>query len=277
MSSPRISGATPVFALLGNPVSHSLSPAIYNAALRALDIDAIYIALACESVDVPSVMRSLAGGNITVPHKGTAANALDKSTDRVSRTHACNTFWWQGKRLCGDNTDVIGFSVALRRLLDDPAGARVLVVGAGGAARAAVHALLDAKADEITVIARSRARRREIETVAGRQGRRVHVVASEEKAYGQGYDLVVNATPLGLKDTDKPPLKFEKLDGLRAVFDMVYRRGGVTPWVQRAMALGIPAGDGSEMLLQQAAAAFEIWWDVDAPIRAMRAAMESPA
>jgi shikimate dehydrogenase len=271
----RIRGSTPVFALLGNPVSHSLSPIIYNAALRATDLEAVYVALACEADALPSVMRSLAGGNITVPHKGNAAEALDRSTQRVARTRACNTFWKQGKRLCGDNTDVIGFSVALRRLLPDPAGARVLVVGAGGAARAAVYALLDAKVDEITVIARSRARRKEIEAVAGRLVRRVHVVASEKSVTGEGYDLLVNATPLGLKESDRAPFKFEKLGALRTVFDMVYRRGG-TAWVQRATALGIPAIDGMEMLLQQAAAAFEIWWDIDAPIRAMRAAMDSP-
>jgi shikimate dehydrogenase len=275
VSKPRLSGSTPVFALLGNPVSHSLSPNIYNAALRAANLDAVYVALACETDAVPSVMRSLAGGNITVPHKGVASATVDKSTERVARTRACNTFWIQGKRLCGDNTDVIGFSVALRRLFDDPAGTRVLIVGAGGGARAAVFALLDAKVDEITVIARSRARRKEIEAVAGRQVRRVHVVASEKAVTGEGYDLLVNATPLGLRETDKTPFKFEKLGGLRAVFDMVYRRGG-TAWMQRANAMGIPAIDGMEMLLQQAAAAFEIWWDVDAPVRAMRAAIESP-
>lgn len=275
MSKPRISGSTPVFALLGNPVGHSLSPNIYNAALRATKLDAVYVALACEADAVPSIMHSLAGGNITVPHKGVAAASLDKNTDRVARTRACNTFWMQGKRLCGDNTDVIGFSVALRRLLPDPAGVRVLVVGAGGAARAAVFALLDAQAQDITVIARSRTRRKEIEAVAGRHARRVHVVASEQAVIGDGFDLLVNATPLGLKETDKAPFKFEKLDGLRAVFDMVYRRGG-TAWAQRASAMGIPAIDGTEMLLQQAAAAFEIWWDVDAPIHAMRAAIDSP-
>jgi shikimate dehydrogenase len=275
VSKLQIKGSTPVFALLGNPVSHSLSPNIYNAALRATDLEAVYVAVACESEAVPSIMRSLAGGNITVPHKGVAAVSLEKSTDRVARTRACNTFWKQGKRLCGDNTDVIGFSVALRRLLPDPAGARVLIVGAGGAARAAVYALLDTGADEINVIARSRARRKEMEAVAGRHVGRVHVVGSEKAVLGEGFDLLVNATPLGLKTTDKAPFKFEKLGGLRAVFDMVYRRGG-TAWVQRANAMGIPAVDGTEMLLQQAAAAFEIWWDVDAPVRAMRAAIEAP-
>lgn len=275
MSALRIDGATSVFALLGNPVSHSLSPVIHNAAMRSAGIDAVYVALQCEAEDVASVMRSLTGGNVTVPHKGVAAAALDRATERAVRTNACNTFWTERGRVMGDNTDVIGFSVALRRVLPDPSGARVLVIGAGGAARAAVYALLESDVDEITVIARDRARRAEIEHVAGRRARRVSVVANEKSVYREGYDLVINATPLGLKDSDRSPLRFEKLDGLRAAFDMVYRAGG-TVWARRAAALGIPAVDGTEMLLQQAAAAFEIWFETDAPMKAMRSAIHSP-
>lgn len=273
--STSINAESEVFALLGNPVSHSLSPLIHNAALRSAGIAAVYVALQCEADDVPGVMRTLAGGNVSVPHKGVAADALQRATERAVRTNACNTFWTERGRLVGDNTDVIGFSVALRRLLPDPAGARVLIIGAGGAARAAVYALLESDVDEITVIARDRARRAEIEAVAGRRAARVHVAADEKLAHRQGYDLVVNATPLGLKENDRSPLRFEKLDGLRAVFDMVYRRGG-TAWVKRAESLGIPAVDGTEMLLQQAAAAFEIWFDTDAPMKAMRSAIQSP-
>ena len=262
----------PVFAILGNPVAHSLSPAIYNAAFKATDIDAVYVALETETKDVRSVMRTLDGGNITVPHKGTAAASLDRATARVKRTRACNTFWKEGSRLFGDNTDTIGFAVALRRLLPDPAGARVLVIGAGGAARAAVSALLEDEVDENTVIARNKRRRDEIEEVAGRRARRVHVVASEKKLGDQGFDLVVNATPLGLKDRDALPIEFHKLGGLRTVFDMVYRAGG-TAWVRKASSYGIPAIDGTEMLVQQAAAAFEIWTGLDAPVTAMRNAL----
>jgi shikimate dehydrogenase len=271
----RLTGETRAFAILGNPVSHTLSPVIQNAALQAEQLDAVYVALACTSDDVPAVMRSLAGGNVTIPHKGAAAQALDRATSRVQRTAACNTFWSDGKRLYGDNTDVIGFSVALRRLLPDPAGARVLIIGAGGAARAAVYALLEDDVDEITVLARQRRRRAEIEHVAGRRGRRVNVLGNEKAVHNQGFDLVVNATPLGMKPRDAAPFKLERLGGVRAVFDMVYRPEG-TAWSRRAAASGIPAIDGMEMLLQQAAAAFEIWWDIDAPLDVMRAAIGSP-
>jgi shikimate dehydrogenase len=271
----NVTGETRAFAILGNPVQHALSPVLHNAAFDAEDLDAVYVALQCAEPDVPALMRSLAGGNVTIPHKGTAARALDRATTRVQRTSACNTFWFDGKRLYGDNTDVIGFSVALRLLLPDPAGARVLIVGAGGAARAAVHALLEDDVDQITVLARHRSRKAEIENVAGRRHRRVEVVGQDKRIHGEGFDLVVNATPLGMNPKDSLPFKLEKLGGVRAVFDMVYRQGG-TAWARRAAASGIPAIDGTEMLLQQAAAAFEIWWDIDAPIHVMRKAIATP-
>ncbi len=270
-----ISAATRVFAILGDPVTHSLSPIIQNAALRAASLDAAYVALRVNDQAVTAVMRTLAGGNVTIPHKGGAAVSLDRATTRVKQTRACNTFWTDGKRLLGDNTDVIGFSVALRLLLPDVNGTRVLIAGAGGAARAALYALLEDGADEVVVIARSRGRRAELEQVAGRRARRVDVVANEKAVRGEGFDLVVNATPLGLKDKDPAPLHLGRLAAVRAVFDMVYRPDG-TRWSRFAAAAGIPAMDGKEMLLQQAAAAFEIWWDIDAPMRQMRAAMEAP-
>lgn len=271
----KITARTRTFALLGEPVAHSLSPVIQNAAIEAEQLDAAYVALQCVESNVAGVMRTLSGGNVSIPHKGVAARAVDRATSRVQRTEACNTFWSDGKRLYGDNTDVIGFSVALRRLLTDPAGARVLIVGAGGGARAAVYALLEADVDQIVVLARRSVRRAEIGRVAGRRARRVEVVASEKSIHNQGFDLVVNATPLGLNDRDATPLRLEKLAAVRAVFDMVYRPAG-TRWARRAAAGGIPAIDGTEMLLQQAAAAFEIWWDMDAPIDVMRAAIETP-
>ena len=270
-----MSARTRVFAILGDPVAHTLSPTLQNAALRSRELDAVYVALRVTDADVPSVMRTLAGGNVTIPHKGAAAAALDRATARVTRTRACNTFWSDGKRLLGDNTDVIGFSVALRRLFRDVTGARVLIAGAGGAARAALYALLEDGADDVTVIARNRGRRKEIESVAGRRARRVHIVASEKKVKGEPFDLVVNATPLGLGKKDPMPLRLDPLGDVRGVFDMVYRSEG-TRWSDDAARRGIAAMDGKEMLLQQAAAAFEIWWEMDAPIERMRAAMEAP-
>jgi shikimate dehydrogenase len=121
------------------------------------------------------------------------------------------------------------------------------------------------------VLGRKPAREREITAAAGRRAKRVAYITREALLHQEGFDLVVNATPLGLRDDDRTPFRFSALAGLTAVFDMAYRAGG-TAWVRQALANGIPAVDGSEMLIQQAAAAFELWFDTDAPIAAMRKA-----
>ncbi len=265
-----------VFAVLGDPVAHSLSPAIQNAAFRAAGLDGRYVAIACEPDDVAPAMRTLAraggGGNVTVPHKRRAAAALDRAAAAVGRTGACNTFWGEGARTCGDNTDVEGARRAVRAVLEGPArGARVLLVGAGGGARAAVAALVDEGAAEVRVVNRTAARARAMAAEAG--DARVRVVADVDVLEGRAFDLVLNATSLGLSARDPLPVALDRLGSVGAVLDMVYAPAG-TRLTAAARARGIPAMDGGEMLLRQGAAAFELWWGREAPLPAMRRALE---
>jgi shikimate dehydrogenase len=273
---PPLSAQTRTFALLGNPVAHSLSPAIHAAAMRHAGVDGVYVALRCESNDVKGLLLGLAraggGGNVTVPHKGVAARIVEAPTRRVRATRACNTFWFRRGRVHGENTDAPAFAAALRNVAGEVRGSRALILGAGGAARSAVYALLEDGCDQIAILGRSGARAREIVQAAGKLRRRVVFTTKEADVRGEGFDVVINATPLGLRDRDRLPLRFEKLGGLTAVFDMVYKKGG-TAWVRRARALGIPATDGGEMLVRQAAAAFELWFEQEAPIAVMRAAI----
>jgi len=172
----------------------------------------------------------------------------------------------------GDNTDVEGFRRAIASfLLQGPEGARVLMLGAGGAARAALVALLDDGVDEVRLLNRSVERARAVSRRIG--GERVRVVPLASELDGEDFDLVVNATRLGLHADDPLPLDLETLGGVGAVFDMVYGEEG-TPFVTAAEARGIRATDGIEMLIQQGAAAFERWWDQEAPVDAMRDAFE---
>lgn len=276
MKKHAISAATRVFAILGDPVAHSLSPLIHNAAMRAASIDAVYVALRAPQPDVAALMHSLAqsggGGNVTLPHKGLAADIVDKPSARVRATHACNTFWLHKGRVHGENTDVLGFRTAVRGVIGDVGGTRVLLLGAGGGARAVLYALLTDGCSQVTVLARDPGRLPELEHAAGSHAGRVLVVNDSRALRGQGFDLVVNATPLGIKPNDRMPLQLSRLSAVRAVYDIVYQPHG-TRWVKYARALGLPAADGTEMLLQQAAAAFELWFEQDAPLRAMRAAL----
>jgi len=271
-----ITAATRLIALLGDPVSHSLSPIFQNAAFRAAGVDGIYVALRCDAAALPGLMRGIAraggGGNITVPHKLEAARIVERATAAVQRTGACNTFWEEEGRLCGDNTDVAGFRAALRAVLASPAGARVLVLGAGGAASAALAGLEEERAAGVTLLARSPSRAEELRRrfEAGRL--EIRVARGPEDIHGERFDLVVNATPLGLRPDDPLPLDAADLAAAGAVLDLVYG-AGPTRWVEAARALGIPAADGMLMLVEQGAAAFERWWGVPAPVEAMREAL----
>jgi len=154
-----------LFALLGGRTGHSLSPVLHRAAFDALGVDACYGRLDIRGAEVEPVMRALArqgGGNVTFPHKARAAAALDVASEAVRVTGACNCFWSEaGGALAGDNTDVRGFAEAAAGLVPGgPEGLRVLVLGAGGAARAVVRACLDGGARSVEILNRTPERSR---------------------------------------------------------------------------------------------------------------------
>lgn len=273
---------TRLFAILGDPVAHSLSPVFQNAAFRHFGLDAVYVALRCAPSDVPGLIRGIAlaggGGNVTVPHKAVAAAAVDLPSPAVTRTGACNCYWGADGRVHGDNTDVDGARGAVNALLGrEPAGASVLLLGAGGAASAAVCALADAGASRIAIANRTLNRARALADRFRAPGLRIDVAASAEELRGDRFDLVINSTSLGLKTDDAPPLDPAIAEGwIGAALDMVYTPGE-TAWTRAMRAHSIPAADGSEMLVRQGAAAFTRWFGVAAPIDQMRAAISIPA
>lgn len=275
----RISAATRVFALLGDPVDHSLSPGIQNAAFREAGVDGVYVALRCDAEDLAGLMRALAraggGGNVTLPHKEEAAAVVDRPSDAVRRTGACNTFWGEEDEVRGDNTDVEGFRRALRAFLgEEPDGARVLLLGAGGAARATLVGLLDGGVEEVVLLNRTVERARVVARRIG--GERAQVAESVEAVEGEPFDLVVNATRLGLSPDDPLPVDLELLGTVRAVIDLVYGEDG-TRFARAARDRGIQAADGAEMLVRQGAVSFERWWGRRPPLDAMRSALDRRA
>lgn len=264
------------YVLLGAPVDHSASPAIHRAAFETLELDARYEAREVSAAELVPAMRAWSargGGNVTLPHKERAAAALEAWSDAVEATGACNCFWRDGRgRLAGDNTDVDGFLAAVDELLtaEPLADARVLLLGAGGAARATAYACLRAGVRKVEVLnrtgPRARAMEREIPGAAGR----LEALSPPAQLRG-GYDLVVNATSLGLRPADPLPLALEGLEA-GAVLDLVYAPGE-TEWCRRARRLGIPAADGLGMLVHQAAFSLRRWRPgVEPPLEVMRAA-----
>ncbi len=274
-----ISGGTRLIAVLGDPVSHSLSPRIQNAAITARGLDAVYVALRAGSASFPGLLVGLAraggGGNVTIPHKQLAATLLERATPAVRNTGACNTFWLEDGRIHGDNTDVEGFAVAAREVVGNSLeGARVLILGAGGAARAALYALTQAGVDQVVVLNRTRERADALIASSPPAASDVRAVDHAGELRGQKFDLVVNATSLGLRGSDTLPLQPE-VANFSAALDLVYAPTA-TPWVQQLRGLGIPAADGKEMLVRQGAASFKCWWGIDASLDSMREALSSP-
>jgi shikimate dehydrogenase len=268
----EVSAKTRLLAVLGDPVGHSLSPMMHNAAIHALGLDAVYVGWGTAAGALATALSALAAvggaGNVTVPHKEAAERCVTRKTELCTRVGACNTFWTEDGTLVGDNTDVAGIQAALRQL-DADGGGNWLVVGTGGAARAVAVAAADAKAD-LHVLSRDAARARDFAEWARGRGARA------APARGTLHpDVAINATPAGWKDSD--PLPFDPPQSgarLRAALDLVYARGG-TRWVRTLRAAGVPAQDGREVLLHQGAAAFRRFFpEQEAPLDVMRAAVQ---
>ena len=268
---------TRLLPLLGDPILHSRSPEIQNRAFEAAGVDGVYVALQCKEEDLEGFMVSIArsggGGNITLPHKEKAAAIVEIASEAVVQTGACNTFWGDERgRIHGDNTDVDGFRSALSFFIGSvPSGIRVLLLGGGGAARASLLGLIDEGADEIVIFNRTPERARSMSRRIG--GERTRVIPVLEEIEGEDFDLVINATRLGLEKNDASPVDLERLGCVGAAMDLVYGRH-ITPFVRAAEAMDIRATDGAEMLVRQGAASFERWWGIPAPVEDMRAAME---
>lgn len=256
--------------LLGHPVAHSLSPRFQQAALDAAGIPLRYEALDVPPARLADVLGRLAvesaAGNVTIPHKEAVHAQCATLTEVARRTGAVNAFRADAAGLHGHNTDVGGVDAAVRRLIGDPTGARVVVLGAGGAAAATLVAAATWRAARVTVLNRTVAR---AHALVGRVG--IGETADHEAALADA-DLVVNATSVGLHD-DAHPAPLGELSAGAAVLDLVYRRGE-TGWVRDARASGRRAADGTGMLLEQGALAFEWWLGVPPDREVMRRALE---
>jgi shikimate dehydrogenase len=278
VSAGSIGGATLVYGLLGHPVRHSLSPAMHNAAFRALHLDAVYVAFPVAPEQLATAVAGLAavgvpGFNLTVPHKRAILPLLSEVLPAARSIGAVNTVRVEGARLLGTNTDGSAFLRSLAEdLALDPAGADVLLLGAGGAARAIAFALLGAGVGRLRIANRTAARAEALaaDCRAGIRGAPVETLAWERTA-GAAPDLLVNATSVGMGD-GRSPQPLEGLGVREAVVDVVYRPAE-TPLLAAARAQGLRCSNGIGMLLHQGAAALQFWIEREPPLEAMRAAL----
>jgi shikimate dehydrogenase len=253
--------------VIGAPIRHSLSPAIFNAAFAACGLDWVYLAFEVGPGDAGralDAMRALdiGGLSVTMPHKDAVAHLVDQCTPEAAALRAVNCVVSTVDGLLGENTDGPGFLDALRADAGvDVNGRRAVVVGAGGAARAIVLALARAGINDVAVVNRTAERADAAAALAGPAGR----VAGIE-AIGDA-DLVVNATSVGMGD-GLMPFDPSLLVSGQVVADVVYFPSP-SPLVAAAREQGITAIDGVGMLVHQASHAFRLWTGEEAPVAAM--------
>ncbi len=280
-----ISGSTRILAVFGDPIAHSLSPHMQNPALQQAGINAVYVAChipAKKIGDAVAAIRALDfwGANLTVPLKEVVCPHLDELDADARLIGAVNTIVNDEGRLIGYNTDVYGFLSSLSIDLEfDPAGKRVLILGAGGACRALVVALGRSGAQELRIanrtFSRGEALAAEFATVFGEtQFSAYHLDHNDLGRALDGADLVVNASSVGLKGNNFIGYPWEAMPQGIPVLDIVYSTSD-TPFVATAKSKGHPATSGLGMLAGQGERAFRLWTGVEPPQGVMRQCLMS--
>ena len=265
------------FAVIGDPIDHSLSPNIHSAAFRELNLDASYIGYRIPKGELEGGIEGLKkikidGFNITIPHKIEMIKYLDKIDESCSIIGAVNTVTNNQGVLKGYNTDMNGFLEPLKKRNITIQNSKVLLVGAGGAARAIVAGIAKEKARSIDITNRTIENANNLSEFAKKMGlsanaKKIELVDTAKK----NYDIIINATSIGLED-EPSPISFEGINEKTTVYDIVYTPMN-TDFIKKAKAKNATIIYGYEMLLGQAVRAFEIWHEMKAPYNAMKKAL----
>jgi len=256
----QVDVATRVYAVVGDPITHSLSPTIMNAAFRRENVNAVYLALHAKTLkDLLTCVREIPihGISVTMPYKEAILTHLDNSDSHSTKIGACNTVVRaQDGKLYGFNTDTAGIVRPVERRLNTLEGARILVIGAGGAARAAVFGLKE-RGSEVYILNRSAAPAKKLAHQA-----RARIIKRQDLKK-LAFDVIINATPVGMGNMRETPLQDKEINA-RYVFDMIYDPPE-TRLLKLARERGAQIIPGIEMFVHQAARQFEIWTGKPAP------------
>ena len=260
----KLDRRTSVYGVIGNPIAHSLSPLMHNAAFAARRVNAVLLPFLVTDLKdflAAAPKFGVKGFAITLPHKQAIIPHLDGCDPLAAKIGAVNTVVVRGGgKLYGYNTDYVGVLRALSSRVELK-GSRVLLLGAGGAARAAAFALVEAGAN-VSIWAR-----RDAQSAGLARDANCESIA-RKKLKGEFFDATVNSTPLGLRESDAPPLRTDELN-CRVVMDMIYRPMR-TKLLKLAERRGIETVSGAEMFIAQGIAQWEIWLGQHAPAEIMR-------
>lgn len=281
---PAVQGKTRVVGIIGDPIRHSLSPIMQNAAFAASNLDYVYVPFAVSPLNLEQAVIGLkalgvCGFNVTIPHKTAIIPFLDRLDESAEFAGAVNTVQLCGTVLTGYNTDGAGLVDSLLNDLDfSPGAEQILVAGAGGAARGAIAALCHYGAKRIIICNRSldNARAVMLDMNIRYPETRIDVVRQNQvsEEYLGSTSLLINTTSLGMNGERIEGINLSHLPEHAKVYDMVYSSSG-TPLVNEASASGLRAVNGLGMLVAQGERAFEIWTGQKPPEGVMRQALDS--
>ena len=268
------------YAVIGDPVAHSVSPAMQNAGFMAAGLDERYGKYHVKPEDLPEFVefarQNLYGFNATVPHKAALIPLLDEIAPAALAANSVNTVIVRDGKLYGDSTDGYGLETALFEAFRlNIKGARIIMLGAGGAAQATAFEFVERQAAQLTIVNRTRSKAEMLAEHLSGKGTVLAALGNDEHdkiaAAVAAADVVIQATSAGLRADDAPPVELELLKNAKAVFDMIYHSTKVQEFARKN---NIPCADGRGMLLHQGAKSFSLWRGQPAAVAAMRTALD---
>jgi shikimate dehydrogenase len=272
-----VSGKSMVYALIGDPIDHSMSPTIQNAAFRSTGLNAIYVPFRVESSRLRFAIQGLKflgvrGFNVTTPHKTAMLRYLDQVETKAAEIGSINTVKSDEGKLTGYNTDGAGALNALKEVGVSPGGKSILLFGAGGAARAIAHTLAGHRC-AIDLVNRRVSRAQRLASLLrmkfGIQANSVSLSSRSMRRHVESADIILNASSMGMAGNENVPIPKKWLRSDQCVFDIVYRPVR-TMLLRNAVLAGARTIDGLDMLVSQGACSFSIWTGKKAPVAAMR-------
>jgi len=244
------------YLVIGNPIEHSLSPNLHNYWIKKNNIDAVYDKKKIDENDLKNVIsevgqEKISGINVTVPFKKLVIPFLDELSPEANETQSVNTIYLNNKKIIGHNTDIAGFELALKYLKYDVSNKEVLILGAGGVVPSIIFSLKKMKVSKITISNRTKQKAEDLKFLF----KDLNIIDWGEMI---SFDMIINATSIGLKNEDEIKLDYSKLEPNKFFYDVIYNPRE-TIFLKRAKLFGNRAENGKMMFIYQAHQAFTIW------------------
>ena len=244
------------FLVIGNPIEHSLSPKLHNYWINNNSINAIYEKQKLNENELEQVIlqirnKKISGVNVTVPFKKTVIPYLDELSHESQKTQSVNTIYLKDNKVVGHNTDIVGFETSIKKSEYDPNNKEVLILGAGGVVPSIIFALIKMKVSKIKICNRTKEKAENLKKIY----KNIEIIDWGEKL---NFDMIINATSLGLKETDNLNLNFSSVTRNKFFYDVIYNPSE-TNFLKMGRELGNKTLNGKLMFIYQALSAFNIW------------------